>query len=89
MCHDWNIPMPVQSVSEMAVQTEISLSVMTGLIVTNQYLESVCYKTAETCAELKQEQELLQRKCAEHIKDIEMLKASLQRLEEEKQISEG
>lgn len=74
---------PVQSVCEMAVQTEISLPVMTGLIVTNQYLKSVCDKTAETCAELKQEQELLQRKCEEHVKDIEMLKASLQRLEEE------
>lgn len=72
----------------MAVQAEISLPVMTGLIVTNQYPKSVCDKTAETCAELKQEQELLQCKCEEHVKDIEMLKASLQRLEEVK-ISEG
>lgn len=56
---------------------------MAGLIVTNQYLKSVCNKTAETCAELKQEQELLQRKCEEHVKDIQMLKASLQILEEE------
>lgn len=56
----------------MAVQTEISLSVMAGLIVTNQYRKSVCNKTAETCAELKQEQELLQRKCDEHVKDIQM-----------------
>lgn len=83
MCHDWNIQTPVQSVCKIAVQTEISLSVMAGLIVTNQYLKSVCNKTAETCAELKQEQELLQRKCEEHVKDIQMLKASLQRLEEE------
>lgn len=74
---------PVQSVCMMAVQTEISLPVMTGLIVTNQYLKSVFEKTAGTCTELKQEQELLQRKCKEHARDIEMLKASLQRLEEE------
>lgn len=72
----------------MAVQTEISLPVMTGLIVTNQYLKSVCDKNAETCAELKQEQELLQRKCEEHVKDTETLKAALQKWRR-KQISEG
>lgn len=77
---------PIVSNSDAEVQTDITLPVMTSLIITNQYLKSVCDANAVSIREQKQDQEKLQDICHEQEEELKSLKAQLKHQEEENKL---
>jgi hypothetical protein len=77
---------PVVSLCDSAVQTGISLPIMTSLISTNQYLKDMCDKNAAMCEELKREEKHLNDICEQQRKELDKINGLFKTLEEEKKL---